>query len=370
MEKIKILQIARQFFPSIGGIESVTLGLSKALKEVGYDCAVATLKYNFQSKEKLDSFEEVEGVPVYRFSHIGGRRYPIVPEVLKLVKDYDLLHIHAIDFFVDFINLTRFLHNKPIVVSTHGGIFHTRWNRIIKRIWFRTLTRASLGGVRWVVADSQHDMDLFRPIVLPGKLKYIPNGVDIENLLILPRLTERGLLVGVGRMVENKRVDMILQAIAQLRLEFPYIHLVWVGSGSEEESLKKQAADLGLNENVQFMGLIPTPQRNSLLARAHLFVSAASYEAFGVSTIEALAAGAVPVVTRVGIHPEVIQTGQNGWLYSGGIDSLTETLRQALKTDMDQISIMSELSRKKAQPYSWKSIVAEYVKLYENALSG
>ena len=367
---VKILQITRQFYPSVGGIESVTLGLSKALRQEGLQCDVATLQYVFQTKKRIPPFSMVEGVPVYRLRHIGGRRYPIVPGILSLSHDYDLLHIHAIDFFVDFLSLMQFEHQKPIVVSTHGGIFHTRWLWPLKHLWFQTLTRLSLKNVSYIVADSKHDMELFDSILPKNKLRYIPNGVDIQKLLIQERHPDLGLLVGIGRLFENKRVEWIIHAISQLKGKFPSLRLVWIGPGSAQQicHLNNLAAKSGITDSVKFTGAISITERDSYLAHAHLFVSAARYEAFGVSTIEAMAAGVVPVVTSVGIHPEVVQSGINGWLWSGDVHSLIETLRQALDTTNGKLTEMGDLARLQTVRFQWESVAADYIELYEESL--
>jgi alpha-1,3-mannosyltransferase len=368
-EIVKILQVCRQFYPSVGGLETVTLGLGKSLRASGQECDVATLRRNFQSGESSEPFSLVEGLPVYRLRHFGSNRYPIAPEILKLVNKYDVLHIHAVDFFVDFLSYSRCYHKKPILLTTHGGIFHTTWFEQLKRLWFRTVTRSSLAGVRWVVGDSQHDIDLFRSIVPSEKLCHIPNGVDINDLLAQPRQIEQGLLVGIGRQAVNKRIEWIIRSVSELKVEFPAIRLVWIGPGSEQQRLNELAASLGVSDRVNILGPISAKERDSWLSRAHIYVSAASYEAFGVSTIEALASGAVPVVSSVGIHPEVVQTGINGWLWSGDNRSLTEILGLALRTNMARLEEMGVLSRNQAQRFSWDSIAKEYIDLYENMKS-
>ena len=101
------------------------------------------------------------GLAVRRMRHWGPRRYPVAPAALRAIRGYDLVHIHAIDFFVDYLSLLRLFHRIPLVVSTHGGFFHTQRARAFKEWYFKTVTRQSLGGVGAVVCVSQHDREMF-----------------------------------------------------------------------------------------------------------------------------------------------------------------------------------------------------------------
>ncbi len=171
---MNILQVTRTFSPAIGGIESVTAGLSRALARRGHRCDVLTLRYLFDRGDLAAPTEQIDGLSTYRISHMGSRRYPVAPGVLSFARPYDLIHIHAIDFFVDYLSLTRSIHRRPLVVNTHGGIFHTRWLAPLKRLWFQTVTRLSLRHADAVVCDSQHDYDLFRKIVPDHRLRDHP----------------------------------------------------------------------------------------------------------------------------------------------------------------------------------------------------
>ncbi|NJO84749.1 MAG: glycosyltransferase family 4 protein [Blastochloris sp.] len=173
---------------------------------------------------------------VYRLPHLGIRRYPIAPAVLSLVSAYDVVHIHAIDFFVDFLVATRRLHRRPIIVNTHGGIFHTRWLLPIKKLFFQTITRQTLRGTAAIVCDSQHDYALFRAIAPAHRLHIIANGIDIEPFLAIEKRIQPGLLLGIGRIVENKRVADIIDLLPALAAHIPDVRLVWIGADQEHQT--------------------------------------------------------------------------------------------------------------------------------------
>jgi alpha-1,3-mannosyltransferase len=369
---MRILQISRQFLPSTGGVESVIDGLSRALIKRGYDSDVATLRSIFNLGVEAESESLVDGLQVYRMPHIGSRRYPIASEILSFTKDYDLLHIHAIDFFIDFLSLTQPLHRKPIIVNTHGGIFHTPWLLPLKKLYFNTITRWSLRRAEAVICVSQQDYDLFRTIVPEHKLHLIANGVNIEPYLTIEKHVTPGLLLGVGRVVEHKRIETLINLLPALAAEFPEVRLVWIGNDPQNRipQLLEQARHLGVESRVQFTGHIPDAQIQDLFSQAHLFVSATAYEAFGLSTIEAMSSGTVPVVTPVGIHPEVIQQGQTGFLCDFTDQQQTlACFRQALLLDQTYLHQIGERARAIAQRYAWSKVVEAYLPVYEAVLS-
>jgi alpha-1,3-mannosyltransferase len=365
---MQIVQVHRQFSPSTGGIENVVYGLSRALQQQGQRCDIATLRYIFSTGETCAPTAQIDGLAVYRFPHLGIRRYPIAPAVLSMVGAYDVVHIHAIDFFVDFLVATRALHRKPLIVSTHGGIFHTRWMLPLKKLFFQTITRLSLRGAAAVVCDSQHDYNLFRPIVPAHRLHIIANGIAMQPLLAIEKRMQPGLLLGIGRIVENKRVAELIDLLPALAAEVPHARLVWVGADQEQrrDSLLERAQRLGVAERVHFAGQVSDVEMHDLLAQAHLFVSASSYEAFGITTIEAMGSGTVPVVTPVGVHPEVVNEGQTGflWRLENQAQAVAQ-LKHALRLDLAQVQQMGQAARQVARRYAWESVVQSYLNLYQ-----
>ena len=139
-----------------------------------------TLDRDLQSRRRLDSPPSIDSIPIHRVPWFGSSRYPIAPTWLRFIEGFDVLHIHAIDFFVDSASIGRRigLHNKPIVVSTHGGIFHTTAWRRLKTVYWHAILKRSLSAVNKVVADCDADAALFGPIVPPHKMLTIANGID------------------------------------------------------------------------------------------------------------------------------------------------------------------------------------------------
>jgi alpha-1,3-mannosyltransferase len=367
---MKILQLTRQFLPSEGGIESVVEGLSCALQKKGHTVRVATLRLLFATGATAPAESMEAGLAVRRMRHWGPRRYPVAPAALAEIRGYDLVHIHAIDFFVDYLSLSRLLHRIPLVVSTHGGIFHTQWASRFKEMYFKTVTRMSLGGVGAVVCVSQQDREKFEEIVSPQNIHLIENGANIDRFWSLQKTVEPGLILGISRLAENKRIHKVLEAMASLKDRYPQMRLEWVGADFAElrSSLERRVVELGLSGRVRFHGATSREELYGLLERAHLFVSASAYEGFGLSTIEAMSAATVPVVTAVGAHPDVIEDGVSGFLTDADATELSTYMERVLAMPLEKVAAMGEAARAATRRFSWTEIAPQYEQLYSHVL--
>ena len=179
---MKVVHVVRQFHPSIGGMEEVVLNIARRHLDASDDTVeVVTLDRLFhEDGARLPARERHRGVPVRRLPYVGSPRYPVCPRVLGSLRAADVVHVHGIDFFYDYLALTAAVHRRPLVVSTHGGFFHTEYASGLKRLWFRTITRASARAYARIVATSRNDGELFATVA-GDRLRVIENGVDVDK---------------------------------------------------------------------------------------------------------------------------------------------------------------------------------------------
>lgn len=394
---MRVLQVARQFYPKVGGIESCVLNLSRGLIARGHSVEVVTLDRDLRTGKRLDSPASIDSIAIHRIPFVGSRRYPIAPAWLRFIDDFDVLHVHAIDFFVDSAALSKRLgiHGKPIVLTTHGGIFHTSALRAVKDLYWRNVLRRSLGMVAAVVAVSERDTELFHSIVPQGKLVTIPNGIDsafgtagghpvpgtrdrvpgtAQPIAYSHSVTAtsrvRGRIVCVGRVTRAKAIDKVVQLVARVAKDFPAVEIIVAGPDENGmgETLGLESSALGLGSRVHIVGELPIEQLAALVASAHLFISAAPHEGFGITTVEALSAGVPVLVTRTGIHEQVVRSGGNGWFWSGLPDAeAAATLREALLLPDARLDEMRLAARASAAPFDWNSTTDRYERVLESA---
>ena len=363
-----IVHVVRQFLPNRGGLEDVVANLGRQTVRHGYRVRVVTLDSLFTAPDdKLPPREDIDGIEVVRIPWSGSSRYPLAPKVFGHLADADLVHVHAIDFFFDALAWGRLLHRKPMIVTTHGGFLHTRKYAAIKKIWFRTLTRASALAYRRVVCCSASDLKQFSEIVSDSLL--IENGADIGKFADTASRRARRRIVTIGRFSVNKRLDHLLDAMAELKTRNAEWHLDIVGAESDQNRADVEAAIEGrdLSGPVTLHVSPDNAAIRRIIADASLFASASEYEGFGLVALEAMSAGLLPVLnandaftTLARRHPVItLADFTNPETAATGIEAAYETL--ARQPDAVRAGLLDA-----ARGYSWDIVAGRYIDLYRS----
>ncbi len=157
----------------------------------------------------------------------------------------------------------------------------------------------------------------------------------------------RGLVLGVGRLVEKKGFDVLLDAFAQLARRRPDVACVIVGDGEDRSRLEERAEALGLGARVHFTGALPQDQVARWLRRAHLLAAPClvgedgNQDALPTVLLEALGAGLPMVSTPVAGIPEILDHGDHGLLVGCGDPTAVAHAIAELMDDDDRWSAMS-----------------------------
>lgn len=295
-----LVHVVRQYKPSIGGLEDFVASLAARQKDRFKRIRIVTCDEVFRGADgKLPAHEVIDGIEIERLPYFGSPRYPVSPRILSAIRDADLVHVHAVDFFFDALAFAAPFHGKPMVATTHGGFFHSQDYRLLKQIWFRTVTRLTANRYSAVACCSQSDYEKFSEIA-PSKVRLIENGVDLGKFGDCGSRVPRRSLVTIGRLAINKRVDLLLDAMADLSARDDSWTLDIIGTPFDwsAEDVMRMIAARGLTEKVQLHIGPSDAQIRDILARNSLFVSASAYEGFGIALIEAMSAGLTPVVQR------------------------------------------------------------------------
>ncbi|MFG2531945.1 glycosyltransferase [Streptomyces sp. NPDC048516] len=170
-------------------------------------------------------------------------------------------------------------------------------------------------------------------------------------------------VVSIGRLHEEKGVDLLLEAWAKVAPQHPDWTLRIYGSGEEEETLRKQAADLGIADTVAWMGR--TADVPGALRQSAVFALSSRGEGFPLAPMEAMAT-AVPCVAfdvAPGVH-EIISDGVDGLLAPPG--NITEFARHldTLMSDKDLRDTMGEAARENIQRFSTDEVVGRWEALF------
>jgi glycosyltransferase involved in cell wall biosynthesis len=167
---------------------------------------------------------------------------------------------------------------------------------------------------------------------------YLDDLVEKEKLIILypgVKIFERekaeifGDLLYVGRFSEEKNVQILIRALGKLKNDFPKIKLNLVGSGPEEEKLKKMVKRFGLEKNVQFLGHLKREEIFSLYQTHKILVLPSKIESLGLVIVEALSQNLVPIVRKTYGPKEIINNEK--FFFDGNEDELYEKIKNVLR---------------------------------------
>ncbi len=178
------------------------------------------------------------------------------------------------------------------------------------------------------------------------KIFIAANSPDTDELLsayekvlkepdILPANPHR--LIHVGRLVKWKRVDMLIRSVVDLKRFFPDIELVIIGFGPEEEALKKQAGDLGITEQVRFVGgVYDSVTLGRYLHNSSVYVLGG----MGGLSINDAMSFAKPVICAVadGTEKRLVREGYNGYYFENGDQQSLNAAIKKLLQDPDEIA--------------------------------
>lgn len=359
---MKILHIVRQFSPSIGGLEDYVLNLSIEQKSLGHEVTVYTLNTNFQTDERLAADAEIDGIAVKRFNWIGSKRYPITSFPRKMLNQFDIVHVHAVDFFIDYLSLLKRLHLlKPkLVLTTHGGFFHTPQQQSLKKFFFQTVTRFTLGPVNVVFTISNNDNLLFEKIKQGCHL--IENGVSYQKFGYSQQLGSSNDLVYLGRLSSNKKLDWLIEAFSQLDNPNSMLKIIGNRATGDAEQLETLLTTLDAENRVALLFNLSDEEILTHIESSRFVVSASEYEGFGLSVIELMSYGLVPLLSS---QPDSFKSfiGQSE---VGKLFSYKQKEFQASYLEIVEGWSAEEAKKAKsfAETFSWKSVARSIVDGY------
>ncbi|HEU4839572.1 MAG TPA: WecB/TagA/CpsF family glycosyltransferase [Micavibrio sp.] len=350
---LKVLHVVRQYAPAIGGLESYVQNMVRHQKALGYRCEVLTLNKVFHGDGKiLPEREEIEGVPVRRVKFFGRRRF-FIPAVLPFYFGrFDIVHVHNTDVFYDYGALIAILTKTPFFGTTHGGFFHTNDFSPIKKIYFNTITRFSSFFYKTIFAISQNDFDTFRP--LNKNIVLQPNAIEPLGDFICAGND----FLYIGRLAEHKNVGRAIEVFSRLKKRHGVpgrFHVIGPEWDVTVESLKSIADREGVGEDVVFHGAASSAHMRDIVQSCGFYISGSTFEGFGMSMLEAMSVGLIPLVQPNKSFEELV--GQSG---VGLLIDLAEpgTAAAAIAAYLPTVAMVQRAQAQQfSRNFSWKALV-------------
>ena len=261
----------------------------------------------------------------------------------------------------------------PNVLSVHGGDLYdpSKWSSPHRHALLRTWVRRLLRHADRVVAQSGNTRDNVHRYydarlgvdLIPLGIKAPPPGVARREQYGLG--PEHRLLVTVGRLVARKAVDRLIALLDRLP---GHVHLLIIGTGPQEDTLRRRAAETGLTARVHFLGQLAEEEKFSVLRMSDIYVSTSQHEGFGLVFIEAMACGLPVVCYNHGGQTDFLEDGITGRLLDLNDETGFLEACRALDEDDDLRARTGRANLDRAREYFIDRCAARYEQLFEEAI--
>jgi len=370
-EVLSVVHVVRQFHPGIGGMENFVEQLALRQRAAGHFVRVVTLDRIFDdpTAARLPKAEVRRGIEIVRLPFTGSARYSIAPGVLKCIRDADIVHVHGVDFFCDFLAATSWLHQKPMVISTHGGFFHTNFMRRFKQFYFNVATRSSMSQYGAVIACSEEDRRTFERVA-GSRLTLISNPVDVEKFAGLADPSARNLIY-FGRLAPNKELFRLIAWFAGLVSRGDW-RLIIAGKpmGISSEQLIGEARIKGVADRLEVHEAPTDEILADLISRSTAYCSSSSYEGFGLAAIEAASAGLFPVLSDIPAFRDNVEKLGFGILIDFDDSSTWETSYERFDRSLGDFrcNLSRDDLRRKVAKFGWDGAAHLFEDVYARVL--
>ncbi|MBY0566638.1 MAG: glycosyltransferase family 4 protein [Hyphomonadaceae bacterium] len=359
---IRVCHLVRQFDPGIGGLEAFVASLATHLREFECESTVVTLDRVFTApKISLAANALVGAVPVQRVPMLGHRRafLPFIPS--SALEAYDILHVHGIDGMFERVAREPRRAHQGRIATSHGGFFHTPWMATLKRAYFASITTLAARSYDHLIANSEADRRMLS--ALGPETLVIANGVEPLSASLA---AGRDLLY-LGRLASHKHVDRLIALLAEPSLSTTRLHIVGPAWDVSMNTLMTHARSLGVSERVQVYGHLPSEALQTVVNACGVFVSASSYEGFGMSLIEAMSAGLIPVVEPNASFVDLVSGSPVGRVAPFDDPSVAAAI---IREELDRLTLARrQKAQRYAQHYGWPAHAEQTASLYRNVLS-
>lgn len=372
-----VLKIGVVCYPTFGGSGVVATELGRGLAGRGHEIHMLS----YAPPARLDVFDErihlheveVSSYPLFKYPPYDLALSSRLAEVVEAV-GLDLVHVHyAIPHSLAALLVKDIVRPRelPVVTTLHG----TDITVVGQDPSYKRVTKYALGRSDVVTSVSEYLRDQTIEVFdVDRPIEVVPNFVDGNRFRPggqgARRCFSKGaehVLMHISNFRPVKRAPLVIEAFATVAREV-LATLVMVGDGPDRLTCERRARELGIQDRVRFLGAQADVEH--LLPAADVFLLPSEYESFGLAALEAMASGVVPVTTRAGGLPEVIEHEVSGLLVSDDrIDEMGAHV-VALLQDAERLAAMKIAARERAQSaFARGPIVTRYEEIYRQALA-
>lgn len=402
---MKICMLTSFFLPTIGGVESHVYNLSKELIKKGHQVIIVHTILH-ESKEGFEKIE-IDGIELHRVfikspdikmklsfektvnieSYLNGfiRKFrsvfyseKIAAYIEKIDKKREIEIIHQHDFISNLFT-TKILKKKyPIVLTNHTGEFLF----LNKFLLFKFALKILLQHLDYLIGPSKELCKIpFQSNM--EKIRYIPNGVDINKFIPIKEEEKHQLKLSAGydgnikivlcarRWAPTKGVIYFVKAIKKISMDFKNVKFIisgneYGGYPEYKNSILKYIEKERLRDYIVLLGDIQYQDMYRYYQISDIVVLPSLMEATSLAGLEAMSCGKPLIGSNVGGIPEIIEDGKTGYLVEAkNEDALACAILRLLKNPQI-INLMGKNSREKVEKeFSWNTVADKTIEVYQ-----
>lgn len=365
-------------YPTFGGSGVVATELGKALAQNGHQIHFIT----YQQPPRLDFFNEnvfyhEVNIPSYPLFQFPPYETALASEMVNVVmnENVDLLHVHyaiphaSAAYMAKMILRTQGRY-VPVVTTLHG----TDITLVGKDASYEPVVTFSINESDGVTAVSENlRQDTYNHFAITREVEVIPNFIDLTRfkrqnkdhfkMAICPNGEK--LVVHTSNFRRVKRIDDAVMVFYHLRQQTP-VKLLLAGDGPERTRIQQLCRELGISEDVRFLGKLDAVEE--ILSVADLFLMPSENESFGLAALEALACEVPLITSNAGGLPELNIPGVTGFLSPVG--DVADMVKNALYVlDDANLPRFKENALARAKDFELSKILPMYEQHYERVLA-
>jgi len=373
-----MMKIGIVLYPTFGGSGVVATELGLALAKKGHK--VHFISYN--QPVRMDSFMEnvfyhEVNIPSYPLFDFNPYEVALTSKLVNVTlhEKLDVLHVHyaiphaSAAYLAKQILKSHGIH-IPIICTLHG----TDITLVGRDSSYKPVITFAINNTDAVTAVSQSlKNDTLKHFDVTNEIHVIHNFIDNSVYRFQPdeclkKYTSphgEKVIMHISNFRKVKRIPDIIRAFAIIRKKIPS-KLTMFGDGPERQPAEDLAKELGISEDVQFLGKIKTTEH--VLPCADLFMLPSDAESFGLSALEALACGVPVIATNAGGMPEVQIQGRTGFLSDvGDYEDMAKNAIYILE-DPQRHREFKENAKKQAMEFDINRILPQYENLYREMM--
>lgn len=373
---MKINWVAPHFYPETGGVETHVEQISNYLIERGHSVTVHTSAVSV-TKENLPETGELGEIKIKRYRPSFNRSF-YMSRFKPVFYLGDIIVMEGYPSLTNDFIVKKYYGRFPMVIYIQGVVLPVSGTaRRMKGLYDAMVGVKTLNLADRLIAMTELEKKWCAGEgISTDKIDIIPNGIPKEAFKRYDSNAPKkkfGLdryLLFVGRMYQEKAPLHLVNALGNLKDDFPDLGVIFAGPDQGEAvKVSALAKEKGLEDRVVYAGKVEEQEKYELLAGCEALVLPSQFEAQGIVFIEAWTQKKPVIGTNVGGVPYIIKDGETGLLYDyGDMDALTGHIRTILENPKEAKRLGDTGFAEVGEKWRWPVVIDRIEKVYEEAI--